>query len=287
MKGRLRSWPAPFFVGERFHALLRGVTWTVRSALAVHGIPFQFRRLRRILGAMGSEQLRQVLRGVDVSRWNDVDWEALRGIVEFVGFRVTWGLAGVDLKWKEHLAAIRSIGALPIAYHVEDPHSKGVAQVEHFLATLGDESGAARMLDIEPTKGAKPATAQQWADVAKDFAFDLSRERGAPPILYGSPAFLDSLSLHPDLSGCQLWLAQWIEGAEKMLAPPPSEPWTSRADHVRGDPPKLWIPRPWHRATIWQEGAHPQPDGTFLDWDRFEGTRAEFETVLATGLTHR
>lgn len=236
---------------------------------------------------MGSEQLHHVLRGVDVSRWNDVDWEALRGIVEFVGFRVTWGLAGVDPKWEEHLSAIQSIGALPIAYHVEDPHSKGVAQVEHFLATLGDESGSAWMLDVEPTQGAKPATAQQWADVTRDFAFELSKKKGAPPTIYGSPAFLDSLPLHPDISGCSLWLAQWTEGAEEMLVPPPSEPWTSHAGHTKNDPPKLWIPRPWHRATIWQEGTRPQPDGTFLDWDRFEGTRAEFETVLATGLTHR
>jgi len=206
--------------------------------------------------------------GCDVSRWNLVNWEALRGVVGFVGYRVTWGVRGVDPAWRSHLAGARSIGALPIAYHVVDPWLAAGAQVEHFLATLGKDTGSAWMLDVEPTPGARPTTFQQWADVTAGFAYDLSPRVGAPPLLYGSPSFLGALPLPGDLDGAPLWLAAWRDGPE---------------DEARR--PALPV-RPWRHVTIWQVGTRPQPDGSPLDWDRFEGTREELEAALCVRLTH-
>lgn len=209
------------------------------------------------------------LYGCDVSRWNVVNWPWLRAAgVGFAGYRASWGVRGVDPMRGSHLAGIVSIGALPIAYHVVDPWLAAGAQVDHFLATLGDDVGRAWMLDVEPTPGARPASYQQWADVVAAWSYELSARVGAPPLLYGSPGFLGSLPLPADLDGAPLWLAAWRNGP---------------ADEARR--PALPV-RPWRKVTIWQVGTRPQPDGTPIDWDRFEGTREELEIELGTGLTH-
>lgn len=231
-----------------------------------------------------------ILLGADISKWNTVNWKALEAEgVAFVGFRVTWSRFGVDPRWRANLAGIKSIGALPIGYHVEDPHVDGAIQARHLLDTLGEDAGTAWMLDVEPTEGQAPASARRWADVAADFADELSAlTRGAPPMIYGSPGFLDGLPLRVDLAGCPLWLAQWFKGAEDLPAFPPSAPFggPEHAVHEAADAPRLWIPRPWHKATIWQTGTRAQPDGSQLDRDRFEGTREDLERELAVALTH-
>lgn len=206
--------------------------------------------------------------GVDVSRWNKVDWRALAGVIEFAGVRASWGARGVDPLFVAHRAGAASIRALEIAYHVVDPWVAASVQVEHFLATLGRDIGKAWMLDVEPAPGQRPADFAQWAEVTATMAYDLSARVGAPPCLYGSPSFLERMPLPLDLDGAPLWLAAWRDGPE---------------DEAKR--PAIAV-RPWRHVTIWQVGTRPQPDGSPLDWDRFEGTRAELERDLCTGLTH-
>lgn len=224
-------------------------------------------------GVGGAEAL--TIYGVDVSRWNKVNWRRLLARpeddfpgVQFAGVRASWGARGVDPMLINHRAGAATIGALEIPYHVVDPWVAASIQVAHFLATLGRDIGRAWMLDVEPTPGARPADYAQWAEVTAAMAYDLSARTGAPPCLYGSPSFLERLPLPLDLDGAPLWLAAWRNGP---------------ADEARR--PALAV-RPWRRVTIWQVGTRPLADGAPVDWDRYEGTRAELERELAVGLTH-
>lgn len=206
--------------------------------------------------------------GVDVSRWNKVDWPALRNKIAFAGYRVTWSTGGVDSVWQSHLTGAQGLDALPIAYHVLDPHVSPVDQVGHFLKTLGKDTGGAWMLDVEPSPKQKPAPPAQWADAAAAWCYELSARVGAPPLLYGSPTFLGALHLSGDLDGAPLWLAAWRNGSEDEAKRP------------------AVAVKPWRRVTIWQVGTRPQPDGSVVDWDRYEGTREDLERELCIGLTH-
>jgi len=87
---------------------------------------------------------------VDISHWNrDVDFAKLAnaGIIGVIQ-KATQGQTGVDFTYNTNKPKALAAGLLWGAYHFGDG-SDGVAQAEHFLSTVNDQSKTLLALDFE------------------------------------------------------------------------------------------------------------------------------------------
>jgi len=168
-----------------------------------------------------------MLEGLDVSAHNPaalVPW----GSVGFGFVRISHGL-GSDLSALEHLSRARDKALVCLGvYHWLKGNSPGRAQAEHFFARAQMlEAGHDRLalaLDLEdPAKDESPWDRAQYAQTAINFLSRLRELDSRPSAIYGSPGYLETLSLPGALAG-PLWAAHW--GVAQPMVVKPWSDWT-------------------------------------------------------------
>jgi len=174
------------------------------------------------------------------------------GIVGIIQ-KATQGDGYVDPTFAKNRAAILSTGLLFGAYHF-GTGSDGVAQAEHFLATVKPDQNTLLALDFEDN----PTGPSMTLEEAQAFVTHIHSTLGRWPIFYSGHTIKRVLgnTVDPVLKNCPLWLAQY--GPTPVLQPT------------------------WSQWMLWQYtdgGAGPEPhsvDGIgSCDCEHFNGTDAE------------
>lgn len=175
------------------------------------------------------------VKGIDVSHYQPkVDWhEVKRAGYEFAFLKASEGHSP-DLMFKAHRASAREAGVLTGAYHFFHPSQDPSQQAKFFLGQVGalQPGDLPCVLDWEATDG-MPGQ----ADRERGFLFldAVERATGHAPIIYGSPYFLQALSLDLRFARFPLWVAHY--GVSCPLVPAPFVTWTFWQSFDKGQVP--------------------------------------------------
>ncbi|MBN1121245.1 MAG: hypothetical protein JXJ17_09205 [Anaerolineae bacterium] len=194
-------------------------------------------------------------KGIDISKWNgQVDFDAVRDAgYSFVFIRASYNIT-LDPLFQSNWERAGQAGLLRGAYHfltIAEP----VRQAQFFYNTLEDVGALTELppvIDIE-AQSIEPAKVTEFLD-------EFERLSGTRLIIYCSPGYWNSNMAEVDVSGHDLWVANWEV----------SEP---------------GIPTGWSRWTFWQqtsEGQIPGHSGS-LDINVFNGTEAELRAYAGDG----
>lgn len=199
-----------------------------------------------------------LLRGLDISSWQGfTDFRNLKlSGVEFVICKCDEYT--VDNQYYRNKGQALAAGILFGAYHFFHPNVDPVMQANHFIsrAQLG-KGNMIPILDWESTDGLPTASdviaAKTWLDIVE-------KQFGRPPMIYGSPYFLDGMKLTSDWLKYPLWIANY-----RVSAP--------------------LVPSPWDKETFafWQndDSGHfqgiPSPK---VDLDVFNGTYDDLQRLV-------
>ena len=145
---------------------------------------------------------------VDISHWNrDVDFAKLAnaGIIGVIQ-KATQGQTGVDFTYNTNKPKALAAGLLRGAYHFGDG-SDGVAQAEHFLSTVNDQSKTLLALDFE----SNPTGPSMDLVEAAAFVTHVQQQTGRFPGFYSGNDIKQQLGNGKDLvlAQCWFWLAQY------------------------------------------------------------------------------
>lgn len=164
----------------------------------------------------------ETVKGIDVSRWQtSIDWKAqAQAGVRFMFAKATEGLTQVDSMFEKHVAGAKAQGILVGAYHFFHPSESPEAQAQHFLNVAG---GVTKRLVMDwETSDHMPSMADQDAG-SRFLSAILYRSLVNPPVIYGSPYFLEALKLNEVFSDHPLWIAHY--GTKCPLVPSPWRDW--------------------------------------------------------------
>lgn len=155
-----------------------------------------------------AETIDQINVVVDISHWNrDVDFAKLAnaGIIGVIQ-KATQGQTGVDFTYNTNKPKALAAGLLWGAYHFGDG-SDGVAQAEHFLSTVNDQSKTLLALDFE----SNPTGPSMDLVEAAAFVTHVQQQTGRFPGFYSGNDIKQQLGngKDPVLAQCWFWLAQY------------------------------------------------------------------------------
>jgi lysozyme len=162
------------------------------------------------------------LAGIDVSaagQGANFNWNAWRGKVGFAGVKVSEGTEYADPYAARNIAAVRSLGAVPMGYHFLHAGESGAAQAEWFLShakAAGLRPGDLIAIDAEDG-GLDGLTDAHMDEQAAAFAAELRRHfPGFNPVLYTEISMAPSLVSN---GNCPLWLANPSGMTVKAIGP--------------------------------------------------------------------
>lgn len=198
------------------------------------------------------------VKGIDISHWQPhVNFdEAVKNGVKFCMLKVTEGTHYVDPTWERRRQLCHNVGIIPGFYHFFRPASPAIKQAEFFCAKVGKlKAGEMPMiLDWETTDGVPSAY-----DVASGLSFCdvVEQHTGRPPMIYGSPYFLEALRLAGgQVRRFPLWIAHY--GTNSPL-----------------------IPTAWDNWTFWQTSESYHLPGTgVVDANLFNGTEEDLRKFV-------
>ncbi len=196
--------------------------------------------------------------GIDVSHYQgDVDWAQVKAAGKVFAFaKATQGATDVDPMFATNWPAMKQAGLVRGAYHFFQPDEDATAQAEHFIATVKLETGdLPPVIDIEVSEG---QTTQNIDAGVKTWLERVAAAYGVQPIIYSDLSFLQQ-HLASGFSDYPLWIADYSQ-----------------------DPPEP--SGGWQKWTFWQysqSGTVAGIDGD-VDLDRFQGTDAEWRSLLLT-----
>ena len=118
----------------------------------------------------------------------EIEWEQFkeRGI-DFAFIKATEGSGFVDERYKTNWEDARAAGLYVGAYHFFSFDSPASVQADHFIATVGDMSGALPpTVDIEyyGDKSENPPEKEQVVSQLQELLSALEEEYGVKPIIY-------------------------------------------------------------------------------------------------------
>lgn len=151
------------------------------------------------------------LAGIDVSAWQgEFPWAQYKGKIAFAGVKISEGLGFADPEAADNIAGARSIGAVPIGYHLLHAGLSGSDQAEVFLkyahaAGLG-VTGDLFAADCEDA-GLDGESYAQMNLTASTFAGEIRRH---PRYAQYNPVVYTEQSMAPHLTSmgnCPLWIA--------------------------------------------------------------------------------
>jgi GH25 family lysozyme M1 (1,4-beta-N-acetylmuramidase) len=165
--------------------------------------------------------------GIDVSRYQGtVDWDVVAAHepkVHFVGIRATvcWGY--VDSWFSRNWQEAKRVKLLRTAYHVVYPAENLERQINHFLATVGEDLGEFPLtLDIELDHG---LSYKAIRDNIYKCAQLIETRTGKKPIMYSRAGwvnqFITGLDPTPPgwLNQYDWWLAQYLTTTDEHPGP--------------------------------------------------------------------
>ena len=199
------------------------------------------------------------IKGIDVSHYQPViDWKKVKESgVEFVFIKASEYVK--DDRFDAHWAQSKAAGLLRGAYHFFHPNQDPVAQAQLMATSIGklEKDDLPCVLDLEVSDGQSPDTIEENAQI---FLSEIATLTGKSPIVYGSPYFLESLTLDVSFANHPLWIA-----------------------HYGVDFPR--IPPPWGYWSFWQTadtGKVPGINGN-ADTDLFNGTLEQLMKIAHGG----
>lgn len=187
------------------------------------------------------------LKGLDVSHWNDMpNFSKLRDQgMRFVFSKASQGTSFVDDTYQRNTRAARDADLVVGAYHFFDYRKGGVAQANHYLATLRRTSGLGSLLplvvDVETLKSLGTPNKAKAKGRLHAMLDELYRQTGRYPMIYTSRYMWDKVVGGPaGFRQYPLWVACW------------------RCDTVH-------LPNGWTDWLFWQAGQFKFNGGAKLD----------------------
>ena len=165
-----------------------------------------------------------MIKGIDISKWQgDMNFDKLKGLVDFVIIKATEGNGYTDTKFKRNQSEARRVG-LPLGYyHFARPDLNNSAESEanYFLKTLGEiRNGEVLCLDYEPTWGGDAVTwCYQWLNT-------VLANTGVRPLIYLNQSLAKKDWTRVINENFGLWLAVYDYDPNKA---PPKTGWPSTA----------------------------------------------------------
>jgi lysozyme len=197
-----------------------------------------------------------MVKGLDVSHYDGpINFEGVkRSGRDFVIAKCTE--YNVDANFARNKTGAKAAGLIFGSYHFFHPLQDAAAQAQNFLNRAQLAKGdLIPTLDWEATASYPSSQdrlrAKLWLNIVE-------KAIGRAPIIYGSPYFLQSLTLEPLFSRYPLWIAYY--GANSPL-----------------------IPAPWHDWTFWQttnKGSAPGIPAPDEDLDVFNGTYTDLKKLV-------
>lgn len=172
------------------------------------------------------------LRGIDVSKWQgNINWNALKGDVDFVFMKATQGTSEVDGMFLANRNAARRLEIPHGFYHYPDGGDPK-KEAAFFIANCERENGEGQSLDFEGVvlKANNPV---QWALDWDNYVLAKTNNR---PIDYMSGSVTERFDWSPVVKGNYgLWVADWGVDSPEDGAWPFWAVWqTSDNGHVAG-----------------------------------------------------
>jgi len=208
---------------------------------------------------MGAEKGAEMIRGFDVSFWQDnIDWDkAAKQDSKFCFIKASQDTTA-DTQFARNWKEAKRVGFLRGAYHFADYRTYAVPQAQYMWSLLKDDPGELPpVLDLEQYWTPLPPGSRALAWV-KDWGSEMSRLCGSKPILYTSPSVIKYwLATIPD------WLKEWpLWIANYGVSEPGYSPW-----------PKWTL---WQYSTVGPGTAYGmQSLGLDMDW--FNGSLEELQ----------
>jgi GH25 family lysozyme M1 (1,4-beta-N-acetylmuramidase) len=194
--------------------------------------------------------------------WHEADFGAVR---------VSWGTS-LDELADEHLRCAVAAGVTDLlAYHWINLSAPPEAQAAHFLAAVHRLEDAEHVyplglaLDVEdpPASLGPPFPRPAYSTAINRFGEYIAAHSTRPLALYGSPDFIDSLTLSERFRAWPLWIAH----------------------HT--DKPAPRLPKHWRSWAIWQHAVEPVPGTSMqLDRNRHAGTAEDWRRTFGPRPTH-
>ena len=154
-----------------------------------------------------------VLRGVDVARYQGViDWRELKGHdIAFAFIKATEGGDWTDPKFHDNWLGAKRADMPRGAYHFFTLCRDAREQAEHFLATVGDMTGALiPALDAEHMGPCREGpTMQDVAGGVLEFLDTVHGATGARPVIYTTKEYYET-HLEGNTPGERFWLRSLI-----------------------------------------------------------------------------
>ena len=190
-----------------------------------------------------------IVKGIDLYHGDNItDIQAtIQSGVEFCYLKASEGLTIKDSRFDSRWLAMKNDKIIRGAYHFFHPSEDPLLQAKFFCSIVGPLSSGdlPSAIDWEVTNGVTSAL-----DQANGLAFleEVEKQTGVVPVIYGSPYFLQALSLNASFSRYPLWVAHY--GVKCPL-----------------------VPHPWNNWTFWQNsGTGVIPGIGSGDTDFFNGT---------------
>ncbi|MEJ7734145.1 MAG: GH25 family lysozyme, partial [Polyangiaceae bacterium] len=210
------------------------------------------------------------IEGIDVAAYQpDTDWKKVADSGRrFAVIKATEGTGYVNSYFAQDWAGTKANGMVRGAYHYFRPDTDGVAQANHFLATVGALDGdELLMLDLETTDGQSGATVGKRA---KDWMETVEAATGKKPIMYTGPNFWDAVIGAPaGFAEYPLWIAHY--GVDCPLVPGDWGKWKFHQYTSTGQVPGINNPN-CDRDVF---------NGTFEDLKAFAGGKPSSMTQVA------
>ncbi|HET7234560.1 MAG TPA: GH25 family lysozyme [Longimicrobium sp.] len=196
--------------------------------------------------------------GVDASHHQGrVDWEHVRAAgYEFAYLKATEGATFIDSTYARNRAQARRAGLVTGPYHFFTLCTDAAAQASHLLSVQPPDTARslppAVDLEFGGNCGQRPPADSVRAEIGR-FLQLADRAYGKPAVLYVTPEFHDAY-LRGGVAGHQLWVRSLFRR-----------------------------PRYGGEWAFWQYAARARVNGVSgpVDLDAFNGTRVEFEALVA------
>jgi len=210
--------------------------------------------------------------GMDISHFNDVQWDSLSPQIQFVYSKYSQGAAHKDPAFNTNLPPIKESGILYGAYHFLTFQDSAQEQADNFMQCWPDVSGPNAlppMLDVEWQVGGSDAETNQLnnfitnnktacVQIVADWLSIVSTQTGRTPVIYTAKGFWNEyFSGVTQFGNNPLWIAAYQQQSPGL---PPG----------------------WTKYAIWQfseNASIPGVDGGSLDLDIFNGTLAELKSL--------
>jgi GH25 family lysozyme M1 (1,4-beta-N-acetylmuramidase) len=133
--------------------------------------------------------------GIDVSRWQEVvswDWVAQNEPkVLFTGIRATISWDYVDPFLRRNMQGAKAVGIARFPYMVMHPNQPAEKQVDHFLATLGDDIGEGQVVDVELHKDIHDVGWKKQQETLGAIVHYMQLKTNRVPVIYSRASFID------------------------------------------------------------------------------------------------